>query len=72
MEQNDFLSAVLPTQGEYCIFVMKGKTRKNIFVGTLDNLYSTSMYLSDDNNQTYFALATFDTSGSCRNRTAAA
>lgn len=64
MEQNDFLSAVLPTQGEYCIFVMKGKTRKNIFVGTLDNLYSTSMYLSDDNNQTYFALATFDTSGS--------
>ena len=64
MEQNDFLSAVLPTQGKYCTFITKGKTRKNIFVTTLDNLYNTNIRFSEDGNQTYFALATFDDEGS--------
>ena len=64
MEQNDFLSAVLPTQGKYCTFITKGKTRKNIFVNSLDNLYDTNIRLSEDGNQTYFALATFDDEGS--------
>jgi hypothetical protein len=64
MEQNDFLSAVLPTQGKYCTFITKGKTRKNIFVDTLDNLYNTNIRLSEDGNQSYFALATFDGEGS--------
>ena len=64
MEQNDFLSAVLPTQGKYCTFITKGKTRKNIFVNTLDNLYNTNMRLSADGNQTYFALGGFDEEGS--------
>lgn len=64
MEQNDFLSAVLPTQGKYCTFITKGKTRKNIFVDTLDNLYNTNVRFSEDGNQAYFALATFDDEGS--------
>lgn len=64
MEQNDFLSAVLPTQGKYCTFIQKGKVRKNIFVNTLENLYDTNIRLSADGNQTYFALATFDDEGS--------
>lgn len=64
MEQNDFLSAVLPTQGKYCTFITKGKTRKNIFVNSLENLYDTTIQLSEAGNQTYFALATFDDEGS--------
>ncbi len=64
MEQNDFLSAVLPTQGKYCTFITKGKTRKNIFTGTLDNLYNTNISLTETGNQTYFALSTFDDEGS--------
>ncbi len=64
MEQNDFLSAVLPTQGKYCTFITKGKTRKNIFVTTLETLYSTNTNLSDNDNQTYFALGSFDDEGS--------
>lgn len=64
MEQNDFLSAVLPTQGKYCTFTTKGKVRKNIFVDSLGALYDTNINLSNSGNQTYFALASFDDAGS--------
>ena len=64
MDSNDFLSAVLPTQGNYCVFTQRGEVRKNIFVATLENLYNTNVQLSDQGNQTYYALATFDDEGS--------
>lgn len=64
MEQNDFLSAVLPTQGKYCTFTTNGKVRKNIFVDSIDALYNTNVDLSAAGNQTYFALASFDGEGS--------
>lgn len=64
MDTNDFLSAVLPTQGKYCTFVSNGELRKNIFVDTLEDLRDTNTELSERGSQTYFALASFDDSGS--------
>ena len=63
MESSVFLSAVLPTQGKYCVFTMRGKLLKNIFVEDLDNLEQTCEQLSNKGQQTYFALATFDDEG---------
>lgn len=64
MDTNDFLSAVLPTQGKYCTFISKGPIKKNIFVDTIDNLYDTNVKLSAQGHQTYFALGTFNGLGS--------
>ena len=63
METIEFLSAVLPTQGTYCVFTVQGISKKNIFVDDLENLYNTNRTLSATGAQTYFALATFDEAG---------
>ena len=63
MDSHDFLSAVLPRQGKYCTFTMKGPLRKNIFVDDLENLYETNVSLSEVGNNTFYALSTFDEQG---------
>lgn len=64
MESTDFLSTVLPTQGKYCVFTLQGEYRKNIFVDTIENLQETAEAFSDKGVRAYFALATFDDTGS--------
>lgn len=63
MDTTDFLSAVLPTQGKYCNFIQKDNLRKNLFLGTIDNLYNTAVQHSDSGKQSYYALSTFDDNG---------
>lgn len=63
MEQNDFLSAVLPTQGKYCTFIQRGSLRKNIFDADIDALYETNVKQSTAGLQTFYALSTFDDEG---------
>jgi hypothetical protein len=63
MDSNDFLSAVLPSQGKYCVFTASDTVRKNLFVDDIDNLYKTSLQLDHNGQQTYYALSTFDTEG---------
>jgi len=63
MDQHDFLSAVLPSAGKYCVAVIHGTTRKHIFVDDLDNLYNTSLTHSGNGKNTFLALGAFDTSG---------
>ena len=63
MDTNDFLSAVLPTQGKYCNYIQKDALKKNIFLDTLDNLYNTSVKHSDAGKQSFYALSTFDDAG---------
>jgi len=59
----DFLSAVVPTTGKYCVFTMKGKLRKNIFVDTLENMSATCTAISDSGQNSFYALAGFNESG---------
>jgi hypothetical protein len=63
MDQNDFLSAVLPTQGKYCTFIQRGNLRKNLFDASLDALYETNIKQSTAGLQTFYALSTFDDEG---------
>lgn len=64
MESLDFLTAVLPSQGKYCTFTMRGdKLRKNIFVDDLENLYQTNLKFSENGQNTFYALSTFDDAG---------
>lgn len=63
MESLEFLTAVLPSQGKYCTFTMRDKLRKNLFVDDLQNLYDTNLKLSGLGNNTFYALASFDASG---------
>ena len=63
----DFLSAILPTQGKYCVFTLyKNTPRKTVFVSTLDNVHDTAMQFSEDGLDAYHALATFDDAGQRR------
>lgn len=64
MDSTDFLSTVLPTQGKYCIFALKGALRKNIFVDTIESLQATAEDMSAQGVRAYFAMATFDDTGS--------
>lgn len=63
MDSIDFLSAVLPTQGKYCVYTARGQLKKNLFVSDIDNLYQTNIDLSEKGQQTYYALASFDDEG---------
>jgi len=60
----DFLSAVLPTTGKYCVFTLRnGKPFKQVFVDDIDNLYATALNFSSQRLNVFHALATFDDSG---------
>lgn len=60
----DFLSAVLPTTGPYCVFTLRnGKPFKQIFVDDLNNLLDTAANFSAQRLNVFHALASFDIEG---------
>lgn len=63
MDTTKFLTAVLPSQGKYCTFIVDGKVRKNIFVDDLQNLIDTGLSTSAGGAQSYFALSSYDDEG---------
>jgi len=63
MNTHDFLSVLLPTEGKYCAFTMKGQMKKNIFVDDVSNLQTTIDALDKTGTNAWFALSTFDGEG---------
>jgi hypothetical protein len=63
MQSTDFLSAVLPTEGKYCVFTLRGEFRKNIFVDSIENVQATAEAMSAKGYRAYFAMASFDDEG---------
>jgi len=66
MEPHDFLAAVLPSSGKYCVAVIHGNVRKHIFVDSYDNLYQTAVDSDGTKRNTYMAVAAFDDAGTRR------
>ena len=64
MQPQDFLAAVLPSSGLYCTAELSTKKRQHIFVGDLNGLEESIQQFETQEKNTYFALASFSTSGS--------
>ena len=57
----DFLSAVLPTTGAYCVFTLRnGKPFKQVFINDIENLYDTALNFSAQRLNVFHALASFE------------
>jgi len=60
----DFLSAVLPSTGVYCACELTTRARQHYFVDTLDEVQNIALLLDRAEQNTYFALASFESKGS--------
>lgn len=67
MQPLDFLAAVLPSSGVYCVAEFTTPKKEHIFVNTFDEVLSAANKLAADKKDAYFALACFAVAG---NRTA--
>jgi hypothetical protein len=57
---NDFLSAVLPPNGSYCVVgLSEGGSPRQKFVGSIEEVEKLAAKLVQDNYNAYFALASF-------------
>jgi hypothetical protein len=67
MQPLDFLAAVLPSSGVYCVAEFTTPKKEHIFVNTLDEVLDAANKLAADKKDAYYALACFTVAG---NRTA--
>ena len=63
MSARDFLSAVLPTDGWYCVTGLKDGAPRQKFMQTLDEVEGEVERLLSDEYDVYFACAKFKESG---------
>lgn len=64
MSAQDFLSAVLPSSGYYCVAGFVGKKKEHIFTETTEELTPYIDRFVGEQREVYFALATFKERGS--------
>ena len=66
----DFLRAVLPDDGKYCVTAIKNGNAKNIFVDDIDSIHAEAQKLVDDKANAFYAMATYseDESGEFRRK----
>ena len=67
MQPLDFLAAVLPSSGVYCVAEFTTPKKEHIFVNSIDEVLNAANKLAANKSDAYFALANFSTS---ENRTA--
>lgn len=67
MQPLDFLAAVVPSSGVYCVAEFTTPKKEHVFVSTLDEVLAAANKLAADKKDAYFALANFHTAD---NRTA--
>ena len=63
LNTNEFLSAVLPDTGSYCVVGLKPKKDGQPiqkFVGSIEAVNALAQKLVEDEYNAYFALASFD------------
>jgi len=61
MDTADFLRRVLPDEGLYCAFTIRGKAKYNKFYGTTDALAEAVIATDAAGNSAYYAIAAFKT-----------
>lgn len=59
MDATDFLDAVLPSQGPYCVCELTSKKREHVFLPTKDATYASALLFDQTEKNAYFALASF-------------
>jgi hypothetical protein len=66
----DFLRAVLPDQGTYCVTGIKNGVAKNIFVNDIDSIHEEAKKLVENKVNAFYAMATYreDESGELRRK----
>lgn len=66
----DFLRAVLPDQGTYCVTGIKDGVAQNIFVDDIDSIHAEAQKLVDNKVNAFYAMATYqkDESGELRRK----
>lgn len=66
METKRFLQSVLPRNGWYCVLAIHAETgqRKQKFYDSLDHLIDATYSMDANNNNAYYALASFSETGS--------
>ena len=66
----DFLRAVLPDQGTYCVTGIKDGVAKNIFVNDIESIHEEAKKLVDKKINAFYAMATYreDESGELRRK----
>lgn len=67
MQPLEFLAAVLPSSGVYCVAEFTTPKKEHIFVNSIDDVLTAANKLAANKSDAYFALASFSTSD---NRTA--
>ena len=63
MNTLDFLQRVLPTQGYYVTTVINKDGRRQVFFDTVEELATVCARLDKTNNNTYFAISSFNQKG---------
>jgi len=63
VETLDFLTAVLPSTGYYCVCELTTRAKQHYFVETLDEVHNVALLHDQAEHNTYFALASFETPG---------
>jgi len=61
MQPLDFLAAVLPSSGHYCVAEFNTKKKEHVFVSTLDEVLTAANKFDTEKKDAYFALAAFTT-----------
>ena len=64
MEPLEFLAAVLPTAGVYCVAELSTNKKEHRFTGSLEDAYEAAKGFARKKKDTYFALASFMEEGS--------
>lgn len=59
MQDNDFLDAVLPAEGPYCVCELTTKKREHVFVETREAAQACAVLFDQAGKNAYFALASF-------------
>lgn len=64
MEPLDFLAAVLPSSGFYCVAELSSKKKEHRYAASLEEILETADKFNAAGKDTYFALAAFEQAGS--------
>lgn len=64
MEDNEFLDAVLPSEGPYCVCELTTRKREHVYVDTREAAQACAYLMSQAEKNAYFALASFNNKGS--------